>query len=177
MFGGQAIYVDGVRVAGGNKATSDFNPSNPIVRMGFSQDGATDNFLGRMDDVAFLEQSLGAIEIGAISSLGSREELKYDLETVVELLDAFDDSQPVVSINGLTWVLIDDGSLTGPEGQVVMNNLNFAINLGGGNGFATFVPEPSSAALMPPVMAAAAGLRRRKRKLDLRRPKQPHVRL
>jgi len=167
MFGGQALYVDGIRVAGGNKVTSDFNPSNPVVRMGFSMDGPTDNFQGVMDDAGFLQQELDAIEVGAISSLGRSAVTNYDLQEVGQLLDAFNTSTPSLTIDGLKWLLVDDGSLTGAPGQLDSRLVSgfpvFSIALdASGNGFATpIVPEPSTGALM---LLGLAALARRKRK-------------
>jgi len=68
-FNGQAIYVDGVRVAGGNKATSDFGGGNTL-HLGFSYDGAIDYHGGALDDAAVWTRVLTPAEIDEIYGKG-----------------------------------------------------------------------------------------------------------
>jgi len=64
--GGQRIYVDGVQVAAGVKAQSDFNWQRTI-NIGFTNDaGANAYFTGEIDDVAVWSEALGAASIAQL---------------------------------------------------------------------------------------------------------------
>jgi len=120
-------------------------------------------FEGQIDDFAIWDRALSAAEVGALNNLALEPDLQYDAGTVDLLLEAFINSTPQVAIDGLTWRLVDDGSLPGSGGDLIdLGPLGFRLNLGGGNGFTTFVPEPSASGLFVFGFAGLAVLRRRR---------------
>ncbi len=65
---GQRIYVDGIQVAAGNKAQSDFNWQSRI-HIGFSNDsGGTTFHQGQIDDVSIWSETLGPAAIAILAS-------------------------------------------------------------------------------------------------------------
>lgn len=64
--GGQRLYVDGELVASGTKSFSDFDWQQKI-NIGFSNDGANDYFMGRIDEVSVWNDVLNEDEIAALS--------------------------------------------------------------------------------------------------------------
>ncbi len=63
--GGQKLYIDGVLVAQGNKANSDYHWQTSI-HIGFSNDAANDFFSGTVDEVYIYDRALSAADIDAI---------------------------------------------------------------------------------------------------------------
>ncbi len=63
--GGQHLYVDGIKVASGTKASSDFTWQDR-VHLGHSWDAAHDYFKGRMDDLRYFQRALAASEVQAL---------------------------------------------------------------------------------------------------------------
>ena len=67
-IGGQRIYVDGLQVASGTKAASDFNWQKKI-NIGFSNDaGASQYHEGEIDDVSVWSETLSAAAIATLAS-------------------------------------------------------------------------------------------------------------
>jgi hypothetical protein len=64
--GGQRIYVDGLLVRRGSKASSDFDWQRQL-HIGFSNDAAGNYFEGQIDDVAVWSEALGPGHIRALS--------------------------------------------------------------------------------------------------------------
>jgi hypothetical protein len=65
--GGQRIYVDGVLVASGAKAQSDFDWQEHI-NIGFSNDASSPYFDGRIDDVSVWSEALDAATIAKLAA-------------------------------------------------------------------------------------------------------------
>jgi len=65
--GAQRIYVDGVVVVQGNKASSDFDWQRR-VNIGFSNDAAQPYFAGRIDDLAIWSDALDAAQVAALAA-------------------------------------------------------------------------------------------------------------
>jgi len=165
---------NGFLSGGGGGATNAYSPgdlfdtTNPI-ELGVRNNDLT--FDGQVDDFALWTRALSAAEVGALRNLALEPALQYDAAQVDQLLTAFNASDPIVTVDGIEWRLVDDGSLGGSPGQVTSTLVSgfpaFAINLGGGNGLQTVpVPEPSGLFLLG---AAACGLSRRLRRRRHRR--------
>jgi len=141
------VFVDGDN---SSQASVAYNGTltNTVDLLELGKQGG-ESWKGRLDDFGIFTTALSNTEIRAIHSLGTTASIEYDLGEVTELLDAFENSTPTINIDGITWFLVDDGSLEGTPGVVGTNSFGAAfINLGGGNGFTTFVPEPGSALLL-----------------------------
>jgi hypothetical protein len=139
------FYVDG-QFAGSDTHNAGSNGStNPFV-IGAVGPGGGERMQGLVDDVGVFQVALTAAEAGAIYSLAAEPDLGYDLGLVTLMLEAFDEGDDSVTINGTVWQSVT--GLAGPEGQVQnLGDGGFEINLGGGNGFAVqAVPEPASIA-------------------------------
>ncbi len=65
--GGQKIYVDGILVATGAKAFSDFNWQKRL-HLGFSNDAASQYLNGEIDDVGVFAASLTAAQVAVLAS-------------------------------------------------------------------------------------------------------------
>jgi len=130
--------------------------------------GSERDYTGLIDEVAFFQDQLDVIQINALMSLAQEPSLTYDADQVNQLLEAFAAMDPTVTIDGLEWTLINDGSITAPEGETTTTFIDglpsTAINLGGGNGFAVVpVPEPSSLLLSVFGFAGVVSAARRRR--------------
>jgi hypothetical protein len=68
--GGQHVYLDGVQVAAGAKAQSDFNWQTSI-QVGFSADATTQSFNGMLDEIAVFNRDLSPQEIKNLYDLGA----------------------------------------------------------------------------------------------------------
>jgi len=160
------FYLDGQSLGTfANSETGIADTAGPLRLGTFT--GSGEFFDGRMDEIGIFDQDLSDGMHGAIHSLAVEPDLQYDLGEVNQLIQAFINSDPSVTVDGLQWLLVNDGSLTGSVGQVE-TQLNsgfpvFSVNLGGGNGLQSVaVPEPSSWLLCGLVsIAAARRIRRR----------------
>jgi hypothetical protein len=88
--GGQVLYVDGVRVASGSKATSDFTAQTRI-NLGFSNDAALPYFNGLIDEAAIWSQALTPAQIQLLASgtsplvlSGLSGQIATDVQTAME---------------------------------------------------------------------------------------------
>jgi len=164
--GSVTTYADGVAE---NTVVADFDFQGAGHELGIgnrfrSTNGTT--FDGVIDEVAVWDRALSLTEITAVGSLAQEPSLTYDVAEADQLLEAFNQSTPLVTIDGVAWLLVDDGSLTGPPGQLAPTVLNgfdtLALNLQGGNGMAiVIVPEPSSFLF---IVSVTVGLTRRMRR-------------
>lgn len=68
-IGGQKLYVDGVQVASGGKAQSDFNWQTAI-KIGHAPNAGSPYFNGQIDDVRIYNAGLGVADAAAIHSVG-----------------------------------------------------------------------------------------------------------
>jgi len=161
-------FVDGAlagsATVGAGGITYDAN-NDVIFGMNASTSERVD---GLVDDTGMFGDALNLAEVNAIISLGLEPTLQYELSEVDQLLEAFRNSTPEVTIGNLDWSLITDGSIGGAPGQLsstIVNGLpSLAINLGGGNGLAIVpVPEPSSLLLCSLALVPAARRLRRRR--------------
>ena len=69
-IGGQKLYVDGLLLASGTKAQSDFDWQER-VHFGFSNDAASNYLEGTLDDARIYDRTLSAAEIAWLN--GSTE--------------------------------------------------------------------------------------------------------
>jgi len=163
------FFVDGVGQVAPLEGNSGHAPimslTNLILNGGQALGGSQNTFDGRIDDLAVWDTSeLSAAETRALFTLGNEPDLQFDAGEVNELIEAFE-AGTSANVGGLNWTFVGDGSLPGDDGDLIDLGLRgFRLNLGGGNGFTTFIPEPSSALLL------ACGLlvlhRRRRRGSD-----------
>lgn len=153
------FYYDGAYVG-----SAAFKSTTDVGGLGNNY-GAGQAFADKIDDMGVFDQALNDGEAKSIFSLAMEPGLDYDLGEANQLIQAFENSAPSVVIGDLTWVLVNDGSLTGAEGEVAAGNLMlYSINFANGNGFAVFIaPEPSSLTLFGfgAICLAARSRRRR----------------
>jgi len=148
-----------------------FSNTEPLLIAG----RGSSNIVGLLDDIGIWDSTLdtggplsnSVARAQSIFHLAMKPGLNYDLGEVLQLHDALDAGTPEVVIDGLTWMLVDDGSIGTPEGQVVDTIFNgtpgLSLNLGSGNGFISFVPEPSTGLLFLGGGTALLRMRRRRR--------------
>jgi len=165
----QRLYVDGqLQIESTSGVEAGPLTSDHIWRFGEDACCGGRNLDGRLDDGALWDRALSTIEVAALFNLGEEPLLNYDAGEVNLLLEAFENSQETVTIDGLAWNLVTDGSLAGSPGEVVQVGTgiltSFRLNLGGGNGFTTFVPEPSTVPLLALVLVPL--MRGRKRRQE-----------
>jgi len=159
MGSGVSGTENGWSVGGGGGDTNVFTPGRDFsnadnLLIGRRSDAGTP-FDGQNDDAAVWNEALSVGEVRALFTMGSEPDLQFDAGEVNELIEAFGDSEPLVEVGGFVWRLVDDGSLEGSAGDLIELPLgNFAINFGGGNGFTTFVPEPSALPMIVPGLLA-----------------------
>jgi len=121
---------------------------------------------GDLDDVGIFTRTLSDAAVKSVVTLFEEPLLNYDLDEVNQLLEAFDSSTNEVTVDGTDWVLVTDGSISSPVGElttVVKDGIpTLAINLGAGNGMAIApVPEPGSGLMLGLGLFCLARRRRR----------------
>jgi len=135
--------VSGNALGGGNRQMTvglALKPSDQSVKL---------PFVGSIDDVAVFDRAVSPLEAKTLFTASNQPGLELNASEISELIAAFDASQQRVEVGGFVWQLIDDGSLPGTDGDVfALGNGNFGIHLDSGNGFRTFIPEPSGLALL-----------------------------
>jgi len=152
--GVKRIFVDG-----SVRFSSIDSPGQPMVSGGTAaafigaSNGTSEPFSGDIDEVGVFEDALTEAEGNAIFNLAMQPGLQYDLGEADQLFTAFNQSTPTVTVAGIEWRLVSDGSLGGSPGDVASTMIDglpaFTVNLGGGNGLQTVpVPEPSSLLLL-----------------------------
>jgi len=164
---GLSIYVDGLLNQSNSSATdiTPFATENLEIGRGNS---SVHPFTGLVDDVAVFDQALDATFVRSVHSLATEPTLNYDVAEVLQLSNAFNQGTPEITIDGTDWVLVPDGSISGPVGTLTPSFVDglptLAINFGGGNGMAiATVPEPSTLMLFGmAIMPVVRRLRRRR---------------
>jgi len=157
------LYVEGDLIG-----TVAGNPGNQFQAINVGSNRAESRLHdGDLDEIGIFDRALDDAAVMSVVSLFEEPALNYELAEVEQLLQAFNSSAPSVTIDGVVWKLVDDGSLTSTPGQVVAGQVSgfpvFSIALdGSGNGFATpLVPEPSSFLLLAGGIGLLARRRRR----------------
>jgi len=164
---GYDIYFNGNPVGSGSFSAVPllFDANHDIAIGAFRSTGGED-LDGLIDDVGVFDRALSAGEALAIVNLANEPTLQYDLGEVDQLLAAFNQSTPQVTVDGTEWRLVTDGSIGGNPGDITSTFVHglpaLALNLGGGNGMAIVpVPEPSTGILL--LLAGSVLVRSRKR--------------
>lgn len=149
------FYVNGVLVAT-VPHTVAANTSPNAFAIGAVGPGGGETMQGDVDDVAVFSVALTTAQIAAIYNLALEPGLRYELGEANTLLEAFDDGDAQVVIDGDIWVRTN--GLGGTSGSVTsLGNGGFAVNLLNGAGFQTLVlPEPGSLAMFAVAAFASA---------------------
>jgi hypothetical protein len=138
-------------------------PTNAFA-IGAVGPGGGETMQGDIDDVAVFSVALTSAQIAAIYNLALEPGLQYELGKANTLLEAFDDGDAQVTIDGDLWVRTN--GLGGASGSVTaLGGGNYAVNLLNGAGFQTAaLPEPGSLVLFAGAALAATIYAFRQRK-------------
>ena len=141
------FYVDGAPAGISLHNANALGSAASFAIGAVSPGNASESMSGLIDDVGVFSTSLTATEVAAIYNLAVEPGLEYDLGKVNTLLEAFDNGDSLVEIDGVLWGAAT--GLGGADGEVVdLGDGNFSVNLGNGVGFQTVeIPEPASLVL------------------------------
>lgn len=149
--GGAITYtVNGVQNPAGSLPMS-----GPTARLDVTRIGAWNTsryFTGIFDDWSIWDNTLNEAEAVSIYSLANST-LNYDAGDAAVLFDVYNGTTTEAVIGGLTWALVDDGTLAGALGQVIdLGGGDFGLVLNpNGGGLSTVsaaaIPEPSTMAI------------------------------
>jgi hypothetical protein len=157
------FYVNGVLVGTVPHTVAANTPANAFA-IGAVGPGGGETMQGDIDDVAVFSVALTSAQIAAIYNLALEPGLQYELGKANTLLEAFDDGDAQVTIDGDLWVRTN--GLGGASGSVTaLGGGNYAVNLLNGAGFQTAaLPEPGSLVLFAGAALAATIYAFRQRK-------------
>jgi len=153
------LFVDGVPVDT-NSISGDVNPSAFQLSIGALVPTSL-ALNGTMDDTALWNDALTPPEVRALVSLATEFQLGYNASEAQQLFDVANGLLSEVVIDGATWRGAS-GALPGLPGELTQLPEGFILNLGGGIGVSSIVPEPSSVLLLSAGLAML-GRRRRRR--------------
>ncbi|NLF08979.1 MAG: LamG domain-containing protein [Pirellulaceae bacterium] len=142
------VYRDGVECTLGGVTTGYPDPKDYVqkhIEIG-ALGGWGGSIAAKVDDVSLWDVALDGAYVAAITNLADSA-LNYGTVQANELFVGFD-GQTTVSTDGETWYYAASG-IGGVDGAV--NDLgdgNYSLNLGGGAGMTTVVPEPGVLALL-----------------------------
>jgi len=159
--GNYRIYQNGIEIRSENPAFGI--TTTPKIGQSLSANRNLDGFL---DDVAVFNRGLDVEEVRALVNLANEPLVAYDASETEQLLQAFGASVASINIDGIDWILVDDGSIPGSPGDVTTSIVDglptLSLNLGGGNGMAIMpVPEPGTGLML--ILGIASILSRRRR--------------